>query len=285
MQPRTTVVWVHGMGDTRARYSGVLREAFLAALPEHLREEPDIVAIRHAEIFYENINDQIAEKIQVVDAKLGAIIGSIPLPVAGDLSTLEPAITDAFGDVFSLWLSAGARDWVLRQMTLQMLEILQSARDEGVPAGRHRLHIICHSLGTFVTYEFLHFAKNARGIDVYDLAFSNVFMFAPVMALMKSLKAGRIFHGFDLAIAHPLDKPRVIDVATGTPITNVRKLWAYRHVFDPFASLIPVTGPFLDHEPFTFDDFHSGPNMHAFTNYVREFAVPVAERIVGRRLV
>lgn len=273
---RTTIIWIHGMGDSTPGFSGDLVKTLVAPFAD----TPRARGIFHEEICYEDINELANEKILKADLAISDVCNAVQVPLVGSLESYRDSVKDALGDVFPDWLSRGIRMWIFHRINRRILEIVQRARDDGITPRNHNINIVCHSLGTFVTYEFLHWAKDVFQIGVADFRANNVFMLAPVIALMKDLRLGALMNNYDLAINNPLSKPWVHNPATGVPVTNVRKLWAYRHKWDPFASLVPLRGELLDHPAWTFDAFHSGGNMHAYTNYLTEFNTNIMNKVL-----
>lgn len=276
MPKRTTLIWVHGMGDSQAGFAKELRET----LVKGFAGQPGVADIRHEEIVYEDINADVSEKIRKCDLAIGDVCGKVTLPMVGSLDRYTDDVKDALGDVFPDWLSRGVRLWVFQRFNERILDIVTRARDDDVRPSQHSISLVCHSLGTFITYEYLHWVKDVFRLGVSGFRLDNVFMLAPVIALMKELRLGAAMNDFDLALNNPFSKPWVVNHATQVPATNMRKWWAYRHKLDPFASIVPLKGQFLDHPAWTFDAFHAGPNMHAYTNYVTEFRGDILAKVL-----
>lgn len=280
MAKRTTIIWVHGMGDSQLGFSRELRDVLCGPF----QDVPGVAEIVHEEIVYEDINEQASKKIRDADLGISRLCGEVTIPLIGALDQYTDGVKDALGDVFPDWLSRGIRLWIFQRFNREVLRIQRDARRAKVTPAEHNINIVCHSLGTFLTYEFLHWAKDVFEIGAANFRANNVFMLAPVISIMKDLRLGSMMSSFDLAINNPLSKPWVHNPATGAPVSNIRKLWAYRHKLDPFASIVPLRGELLDHPAWTFDDFHTGPNMHAYTNYLTEFRQNILERVLDRRL-
>lgn len=284
-----TVLWIHGMGDSEGGFS----EDLYRQLVQGAETDAEVGRIRHAEVLYESENKAVAAKIKNVDLKIGKFLAdkaSALAALAGiedpDLSGFQEGVEGAMGDVGGMVMSTGARHMVLTKMTGKLLDLVTSA-DGQVSRSGHTIDIVCHSLGTFMTYELLHHITDpvaGRGVRPSDeVRIRKVFMLAPVLALIRDLKLFNITPSTEnfATKRNPFTAPVVVD-RKGVSRRIGEEFWAFRHVVDPFASIRVTDGPFLDgKEPAEFADFLPGnPNMHAYANYLERFRKDILAEIM-----
>jgi hypothetical protein len=291
LMPRLrTVVWMHGMGDSEVGFSKNL----IATLTESASGVPDVTAIQHREIVYEPLNQDIAKKFRQIDLNVGSLLGQAGGWIADkvkvgenvNLGNFEAATRNAIGDVGGMVLSVGARRLVLSHAVNELLHVVADAQASTDPRG-HTIDIVCHSLGTFVTYELLHYiaATDAgRGLrPASGVRIRNVFMLAPVLALIRDSTVFNLSQSSSDMVTknRPFVVPRVPD-PWGGPTDVGERFHAFRHKWDPFASIrITDDTELLAVPPTVFDAWHSGPNMHAYSNYMTQFHAAILDEIMS----
>ena len=150
----SAVLLVHGVGNAKAGdYDGLLAQT---------RQILDPAATKFAiyQLYYDEYNDWLVEKTRatnLINAAKGRIGGLV-----GD-ADVAPAVAETVGDVIWPVLSRDARHMIKEMYLAQLHQILKDGARAGHEPQFQRLHIICHSLGCFHTYEALHTAARIPG--------------------------------------------------------------------------------------------------------------------------
>jgi hypothetical protein len=150
----SALLLVHGVGNAMAGdYDALLAQT---------RQIVDPAGSRFAiyQLYYDEYNDWLVEKTRATTliAAAKARIGGI----AGD-ADIAPAVAETVGDVIWPVLSRDARMMIKEVYLAQLHQILRDGERAGHAPQFQRLHIICHSLGCFHTYEALHTAARIPG--------------------------------------------------------------------------------------------------------------------------
>ena len=234
----SAILLVHGVGNAQpGDYDDLVEE-----VRGCLGDAADRFAIYR--LMYDSINDWFMEKTQFASL-LGNALGFLrgKINVAGASDTMAEVIGDVLWPVMS-----GSARVVLREAYIaQLQQIVLDGIRAGVPAPDQQLHIICHSLGCFHTYEALHAAagykKYALRPATDGVRFANViFMASPVKLIRSAAESisGIIPKRWSATLSDSgLEIPFEIRPATG------RKMKSVRRCISITGSLDPVGGHFF----------------------------------------
>ena len=192
----SALLLVHGVGNAVAGDY----DALLAQVRAIIDPAGDRFAIY--QLYYDEYNDWFVEKtrapglINAVKSRVGGLVGD------GDVA---PAVAETVGDVIWPALSRDARQIIKTAYLLQLRRIIEDGERAGHPPQYQRLHIICHSLGCFHTYEALQTA-------------------ARIPERMLGPASQGIRFGSVIFMASPVQLIRTVGMALGAAIPNPREL-------------------------------------------------------------
>jgi hypothetical protein len=256
MPKRRSVIFIHGIGDQQPGYSEVLHNILIGG-DNNSRSE-----IHKYEILYDYVHQEMNAKLEIDKLVKKFTNGE----------DVEKLTEDTVTHVFYFWMVNNARKWILKLFEQKLLLVVSDGRKAGIPPAKHEISILSHSLGTFVAYEGLHYIIGRRSVGIHDeVHIKNLFSLASPLALIKKINDRLQRATGLLAISEDLKKPVEWNDALNRQISNVERWYSFRHTFDPVASVEVLKGPFLDAEPYVFDEFHNGTNPHDFRNYMVQF--------------
>src|SRR5688500_12684328 len=178
----SALLLVHGVGNAKAGDYG--------ALLAQTRQIIDPGGNRFAvyQLYYDEYNDWLAEKTRatnLINAAKGRIGG-----IAGD-ADIAPTVAETVGDVIWPVLSRDARHMIKEMYLAQLHQILKDGERAGHEPQFQRLHIICHSLGCFHTYEALQTAaripERMLGPASQGIRFGSVIFMASPVQLIRTV--------------------------------------------------------------------------------------------------
>jgi hypothetical protein len=270
---RKSLVFVHGIGKTPETYADPLYEILRARNPAAAD------AARWYAVAYDFVNEVMAQKLRLVEEQ-------IPGPDK-PASPAKEAFRDLFLDLLTYLGTNNLYHWINTVFKGSLAEVVARGQRDGVHQDRHEIYLIAHSLGTVVAYEGVHaiigdpqvvgLSSNFRVQALLTMGSPLAFI-KKYQDLIPSLSRSRLRE-------HPIGKPEVEDSFTGEKGTNVLAWYNFRHKLDPVASLVPLdqntANRALTEDTFVFDAYHAGPNAHAFSNHLVEFAGFLWEKISG----
>lgn len=264
---KTTVIWVHGLGTPAAGYSHSWRDYLLRGTEDDSR----VAAIDFKELFYNRLPGREA----IINLlRIGTLIAQVG-PQGMTLKDAENIVRKSVPPVVNPWLESGVLEGIFERLAFLLQESTDESSAQGVEPRDHDFHLVCHSFGNLIGYEFLHWCKGRAGIGAADLRFQNVFMIASPLSLLQSMPPGSLLNRDSLAMSQPLSRPE----ADGR--TNIRSCWAYCHAWDPVAGTVVMDSPaLLDRPPYLFEAFHTGAMMHDCENYLAEFGPDILAKIL-----
>lgn len=228
----SAILLVHGVGNAKRGDYGQLVAQVRAALG------PEAQSFAVYRLMYDGINDWFAEKTQLatqLERALGFFSSRIDLP------TVSNVMAEVVGDVLWPVLSQSART-VLREAYLaQLKQMVLDGIHAGVPARDQNLHIICHSLGCFHTYEALHAAAQFRSHALLpstdQVRFRNVVFMASPVQLIRSVaeSMGGLISKRWLATldGDSLSVPGEVDLVTNEFIASIDRTVSIAGALDP----------------------------------------------------
>jgi len=189
--PAVSKVWpsdralllVHGVGDYKPGDYADLITKLQDALGPALWDQYAVY-----ELFYDGLNDWMADKIQVSQLVTSAVAH---LKAGFGSDDLGKAAAETCGDVIWPVLSLAARDAVREFYLAQVKQIVDDGFQAGFALDQQRITILCHSLGCFHTFEALHEAAKEKrhklGPASPGVRFENVIFMASPVALIRSV--------------------------------------------------------------------------------------------------
>jgi len=189
----TAVLLVHGVGNAKAGdYNDLLAQVRAIVDPAG-----DRVAIY--QLYYDAYNDWLVDKtraanlINAAKARIGGIVGD---------ADIAPTVAETVGDVIWPALSRDARQIIKSVYLTQLRMIIDDGERAGHRPQYQRLHIICHSLGCFHTYEALQTAaripERMLGPASQGIRFGSVIFMASPVQLIRTVGMA-----LGAAIPHP----------------------------------------------------------------------------------
>ncbi len=179
---KSAVLLVHGVGNAKPGDYGDLVQEVRSLLGD---KESEFAIYR---LMYDGLHDWFAEKTQLAD-QLGPLLGAIGGRISA--TSIADTISEVVGDVLWPVLSSSARSVIREAYLAQLKQIVLDGNRCAVPTRRQKLHIICHSLGCFHTYEALHAAAafpSHRLTPTEDaVRFQNVIFMASPVQLIRTL--------------------------------------------------------------------------------------------------
>lgn len=143
-------------------------------------------------LFYDVFNDWFAEKTQF-SMQLGRVLSFVREQQDGD-SELAAAAAEFVGDVIWPIFSLASRTAVQRAYAAQLRQMILDgveSTNRTVPVRNLKFSIICHSLGCFHTYEFLHAAATDPSLMLQPgtdgVKFRTVVFMASPVKLIRTL--------------------------------------------------------------------------------------------------
>lgn len=264
------VIFIHGIGEQTPGYSKTLWQRLQAA-----QIPGDVVP---HEMFYYDIFqtanaktelDQIPSRYGLNSLIEGLITDSA---LAGKVeSELKNVLVNMVSHVLHFCLNPDVRNAIILKFKVCLLEVVASARKQGISPFDLSITVLSHSLGTVVGYLGCHEAllDPALGLD-NGVSFKNLCSLAAPLELVDW-----VAKNVGLSIPHITDgvkRPIRHNVAINADESNVNDWWSYRNQSDPVASLIPLLGDFLsngDVDPFLFSIIHCD-GVHSFSNYIEQ---------------
>ncbi len=181
-----SLLLVHGIGDSKPGGN----DSLLSRLRQALGPRFEDIAVYS--LYYDILNDWASEKFRMQNL-IASVVSRLKADFGGD--EMASVAAEFGGDIISPILSSTVRQAVRAAYILQLQEIVADGIRAGFPQRAQKLHIICHSLGCFHTYEALHLAASdpaLRLTPVKDgVRFRNVLFMASPVQLIRSV-AGSI---------------------------------------------------------------------------------------------
>lgn len=261
---KTSVLFVHGVGEQPEGYSDKLIELLSAVDPDWAE------STRWYELNYDQVNVAMADRCR------NSWDAIRKLPAAG---ALESHVLDLIDYI----LIPDARHWIDTLFQRELAQIVKAGQDSKpkIHQPKHRLFIVAHSLGTLVTYEGLHGIIGlpaALGVAKGLLTRAYFTMGSPLGLLRKN--SSRLPAGF--ALRGGICRPTIQNPMTDAMVSNIASWYDYRHELDPIALVgleSQAAAGTLSQPERRFTAFHAGVNMHDFSNYVEEFAPELVARM------
>jgi hypothetical protein len=257
---KTSVMFVHGVGEQPKGYSDKLIDILRAEDPAWGD------STRWYELEYDSVNVALAEKCRGCWDTVKALPG-------GTIAESH------MSDLLNFFLIKDAREWVDTLFRFELGTIIQAGQKSKPPVHQrwHRLFIIAHSLGTFVSYEGLHgIVGEATTFGVLKgLVVRGFFTMGSPLGVIRRTITGLPQSSGKFAISNGLRRPTDLDPIDNKMVSNVAEWLDYRHRYDPIALVSlqsEAEAGTLSANERIFEKFHCGANMHEFSNYVTEYA-------------
>jgi hypothetical protein len=190
-------------------------------------------------------------------------------------------------DLVNFLFAVDPYHWITNTTKKALVEIIEEGQKQDVHQREHEIYVISHSLGTVVAYETLHSILN----DAQTLGLSSGFRVQTLFTLgspIAFIKAqeNRIPSVNDKFFLRqgPIAKPQRLNALTKKLQSNVMEWVNLRQVYDPVASLTPLSVAASNgavNSDREFKALHTGANPHDFANYLTEYGSFIMETIRG----
>ncbi len=268
---KKSIIFVHGIGDQPETYAAPLVDILKNTDPT------TVAASRWYAVAYDFVNDAMQQKLRPLQEAIQKHDGAQP----GAANTT----TELLIDLVNYLGTKDLKSWIDTAYKKVLVEIVLGGLDENVSQREHEIFIICHSLGTVVTYETLHdIVGDPQTLGVAkNFRVKALFTMGSPLAFIKKNESLIPSFGVSYLRTQPIGRPGQANPFTGKVDTNVLDWYNFRQEVDPVASITPLdqktANGALSEETFTFKKFHSGANPHDYGNYVTEYAPFIMEKI------
>ena len=277
---RKVVIFIHGIGPQVEGYS--------TPLFERLSRDRDMGDVHPYEVFYYDVFEMLNAKLEVekIVEKYGLKeVLNLIIRNHGWIDRIEETLTtllrDTVSHVLYFTLVEDARNAILNKFKRTLMKVIEDAKSEGIRTPKLDITVLSHSLGTAVAYMGLHSIISEEALGLQDrMRIQTLFTLAPPLGVIR--EAGGAMGLYLPHVTEGIEKPKEWNPAKGIYQSNVKNWYSFRHKSDPVASVVPLTGDFLDHDdapPYVFDEIRVG-NVHAFENYIEMAGLKIAESIL-----